>query len=129
MYTYKQITGEVIRNSDGKVIAPCGSPSDTDFLAYQAWCAAGNEPMIDNTASAEAVTILTKYQFNNRFTFAEQVAIEQAAEANAAIRVLQRQLALVEFVDLTLTETQQSVAYLVQAGLISAERSAEILQI
>lgn len=44
MYTIKLSTCEVIRESDGKVIAPCQSAEDPDWLAYIAWVEAGNVP-------------------------------------------------------------------------------------
>jgi hypothetical protein len=50
MYTINLDTGEVIRDSDGKVISPCQSTDDPDFLAYNDWIAAGNQPAIfDNS--------------------------------------------------------------------------------
>lgn len=44
MYTIKLSTCEVIRESDGKVIAPCQSADDPDWLTYIAWVEAGNIP-------------------------------------------------------------------------------------
>lgn len=44
-YTIKLSTSEVIRNSDGKVIAPCQSGDDPDWQAYLAWVYAGNTPI------------------------------------------------------------------------------------
>lgn len=43
-YTIKLTTCEVIRNSDNKVIAPCQSADDPDWLNYIAWVEAGNIP-------------------------------------------------------------------------------------
>ncbi len=47
-YTIILSTGEVIRNSDGKVIAPCQSAEDPDFVAYILWINSGNQPLIQN---------------------------------------------------------------------------------
>ena len=46
METYKIIlsTGEVIRDSDLVVVAPCQSTEDPDYVAYIAWINAGNTP-------------------------------------------------------------------------------------
>jgi len=56
MYTIKLKFGQVIRNSDNKVIAPCQSAEDTDFLAYQTWVnTPGNEPIIDDTVPVTEV--------------------------------------------------------------------------
>jgi hypothetical protein len=46
MYTLTVNTGEVTRNSDGKVVAPCQSADDPDFVEYIDWVNAGNEPII-----------------------------------------------------------------------------------
>ena len=43
-YTVVLDEGIVIRDNDGKIIAPCQSVDDPDFVAYGAWVNAGNEP-------------------------------------------------------------------------------------
>jgi hypothetical protein len=46
MYTISLITGEVVRVSDGKVVAPCQSAEDPDFRAYIDWVMVeGNQPV------------------------------------------------------------------------------------
>ena len=45
-YTIILNTGEVIRNSDLKIVAPCQSAEDPDFVAYIDWINAGNQPEI-----------------------------------------------------------------------------------
>lgn len=72
-------------------------------------------------------TILTKLQFQNRFTFVELVGIETAAETNAGVRVLQRKLSDAEFVDLEDVDTQNCIAYLVSEGLLTQIRGTTIL--
>lgn len=47
-YTIHHGDGTVTRNSDGKVVAPCQSVDDPDFVSYHAWIDAGNEPSIDD---------------------------------------------------------------------------------
>lgn len=49
MYTIILDQGTVIRDSDGKVIAPCESELDPDFIAYNEWVYAGNDPVILDT--------------------------------------------------------------------------------
>lgn len=44
MYIFNPQDGTITRESDGKVVAPCQSPEDADFLAYVAWVNAGNQP-------------------------------------------------------------------------------------
>jgi hypothetical protein len=48
-YTLKLHYGEVVRDSDGKVVAPCQNADDPDFLAYLAWVEEGNAPTVDET--------------------------------------------------------------------------------
>ena len=49
MYTYTPDLGAVIRDSDGKIVAPCDSELDPDFIAYNAWANAGNQPTLPDT--------------------------------------------------------------------------------
>lgn len=44
MYTIYLLRGEVVRDADGKVVAPCQSATDPDFVAYIEWVNAGNQP-------------------------------------------------------------------------------------
>lgn len=51
MYTIILDEGVVIRDSDAKVVAPCQSAQDPDFLEYILWVEAGNQPLILPTRS------------------------------------------------------------------------------
>lgn len=44
MYTVVLNDGIVVRDSDGKIVAPCQSVDDPDFIAYNEWVAANNTP-------------------------------------------------------------------------------------
>lgn len=44
MYAIILDRGAVVRLSDKKVVAPCDSDQDPDFLAYISWVNAGNKP-------------------------------------------------------------------------------------
>lgn len=46
MYTLSLSTGEVTRIADGKVVAPCQSAEDPDFVEYIGWVETGNEPNV-----------------------------------------------------------------------------------
>ena len=46
MYEIRPSEGTVTRLSDGKVVAPCQSELDPDFLEYIEWVNAGNQPII-----------------------------------------------------------------------------------
>lgn len=49
MYTLILDQGTVTRHSDGKVVAPCQSAEDPDFIEYNQWVEAGNQPTIYET--------------------------------------------------------------------------------
>lgn len=49
MYTIILDEGTVTRDADGKVVAPCQSAEDPDFVAYIQWVEAGNQPLILDT--------------------------------------------------------------------------------
>jgi hypothetical protein len=49
MYTIILDEGTVTRDADGKVVAPCQSAEDPDFVAYIEWVEAGNTPLILDT--------------------------------------------------------------------------------
>tara|TARA_R110002126_G_scaffold186158_1_gene334898 strand:- start:25 stop:177 length:153 start_codon:yes stop_codon:yes gene_type:complete len=46
MYTLILNEGVVFRDIDGKQVAPCQSAEDPDFVAYNEWVEAGNQPTI-----------------------------------------------------------------------------------
>ena len=72
---------------------------------------------------------ITRLAFRNRFTFSEKLAIETAAESDAAVRVLLKDQEAATFIDLARLDTQQGVQLLVSKGLITAQRAAEILSL
>ena len=74
-------------------------------------------------------TRITRLAFRNRFTFAEKVAIETAAETDAALRVLLKDQEAATFIDFSRQDTQQGVQLLVSKNLITASRAAEILSL
>ena len=74
-------------------------------------------------------TRVTRLAFRNRFTFAEKVAIETAAESDATVRVLLKDQEAATFIDLARLDTQQGVQLLVSKNLITAQRATEILSL
>ncbi|WP_404377812.1 hypothetical protein [Vreelandella aquamarina] len=73
------------------------------------------------------VTKLTRLEFRNRFTTAEKVALENARETNAMVRVFFDDLAAAEYVDIEEEAVVEGVQYLESQGLIAEGRAAEIL--
>ena len=62
-YTIKTAYGQIIRNSDGKIVAPCQSIEDPDFVAYCQWASvAGNDPILDITIPVTEQNIVDTIQ-------------------------------------------------------------------
>jgi hypothetical protein len=72
-------------------------------------------------------TKITRLAMRNRFTFAEKVAIETAAQSSASIKVYLDDLAASTFVDLSRPDTQAGVQLLESEGIIATGRASEIL--
>ena len=99
------------------------------------WRLAAQQP---DEPSAPAETRLTVLQFRQRFTLAEKAAIDLAAIDNPTAVLEQRQQAAMlravladqaaaEFIDLADASTIEGVQMLVQAGLLTEPRAAEVL--
>jgi hypothetical protein len=70
-YSYFPDYGSVIRDSDQKLITPCQSTADQDFLDYKAWVDAGNSPAPPPPASelgAAKETIISAVQAHMDYT-------------------------------------------------------------
>jgi len=72
-------------------------------------------------------TKYSKLAFRNKFTFLELITIEEAAATDAGVRVLQTNLNVADFIDISDLNTQQGIMYLVSKGLLTNERASEIL--
>jgi len=70
---------------------------------------------------------LSKLEFLERFTMQERIAIRMAVDSDPVVADIMGMLELTSDVDLMRVDTQQSVGYLAQVGLIAPERVAEIL--
>jgi mRNA-degrading endonuclease toxin of MazEF toxin-antitoxin module len=73
--------------------------------------------------------ILSKYKFNEKFTFAELVAITTAAKTDVEIEVMMTKLNLAGEINLDEPSLQLSVDLLIYKGLVAPERKAEILEL
>lgn len=71
--------------------------------------------------------IITKLALRNRFTLAEMTAILSAAQINYTLQAIQGNQAVATFIDLSRSDTQAGVMYLVSLGLITAARANTIL--
>lgn len=72
-------------------------------------------------------TRITKLAFRQRFTFAERVAIETAAETDASVRVMLKDQEAASYIDLSRQDTIDGVNALATATLITEARAGEIL--
>ena len=71
--------------------------------------------------------VITKLAFRERFTFSELLAIQTAAATNFELQVLQMNMQVATFIDLTRSDTQAGVGLLVAMGLITSDRATTIL--
>lgn len=128
-YSFNASLGAIIRNADGKVVAPCESAVDPDFLVYQAWAEAGNQPATIDDVASNAPNIIPAGVFRDRFTEAEMDATLAAAYGGDAIcrRLLLKLQTANEGIDLSGADTQGGVAYLRQIGVLTDERAAVVL--
>ena len=70
---------------------------------------------------------ITKLAMRNRFTFAERVAIEAAADSDPEVKVIIKDFDSASFIDLERQDTISAVTLYDVKGLISSARANEIL--
>jgi hypothetical protein len=70
---------------------------------------------------------VTKLAFMNKFTLQELGAIESSLDP--IVKVLQRQQAIAEFIDLSDPKTAEGIGYLVMIGILTSTRMNEILTV
>jgi len=71
---------------------------------------------------------ITVGSFSSRFTLAEKVALEQAAENDYEVRVILKDFDRSKFIDLTDLELQWGLALFVQKNLLTIERLNILIQ-
>ena len=77
--------------------------------------------------SKQPVPKLTRFQFVNRFTLEEMVAIESAADNDPEVRVFLRLLDVAEDIDLQNEKLLSGLNLLVSKGILTQERLEEVL--
>jgi hypothetical protein len=127
MSAYQLTAGSaVLRLADGAFIP--NDPANIDWQAYEAWLQAGNHPQ-----PAAAVVMPkgppTPRQWLERLAPATQAAITRAAAADAtgAMLLWLMKAAGNPTIDVTSAETQQGVAALLAAGVITAADQTALL--
>jgi len=110
---------------------------DTYARQYQAvFNLAGFDPLPAVGAKFDGKTItnpppqtkrITKLAMRQRFTIPELIGILEASKTDPMIEVLLGNMQVATFIDLSRTDTIQGLGYLMQQGLITAQRMGEIL--
>lgn len=79
-------------------------------------------------SAPSAIRRISKVAFRNRFTLAEKVAIYTAAKTDPLVQIMMDDIAAVNTgVDLDFPSLTEGLGYLVQIGIITAERAAEMV--
>lgn len=117
----------VVRTADGAMVPPtdAGNP---DSIAYRAWVAAGNTPDPAPVPSVPS-TVISSLVFISRFSPAEEQAIMTASQTSWAITLWITQMSAAGTIDVANTMVLAGMAALVTAGLITSERSTQILNL
>lgn len=111
---------------DGAIVDKFPGKSDEEVLAQVAADNAAAQAAVDAEIAAEAAK-LTKLQFMSLFKDEELVALYTAAKQSVQVEVWLEKLKLSEMVDLMDPRTIAGVNSLAAAGLLTAERAAQIL--
>lgn len=80
----------------------------------------------EHTPEPKYKYVLSKYEFSQRFTLEEKVAIRQAAKNDVTLEVIIEDFAIAAHVDLQLPAVQDYLGYLVSQGLLTQERANEV---
>lgn len=70
---------------------------------------------------------ITRLAFRMRFTFAEQCAIEAAADTDVQVRVVVKNQDAASYIDLDAAEVSTGIALLVSKSLLPPARATQIL--
>lgn len=70
---------------------------------------------------------ITKLAFRSRFTLAELVGIQNAGTTNPVVAVLQQNLSVSTYIELSRPDTIAGVQYLVSQNLLTSQRANAIL--
>jgi hypothetical protein len=122
--TYTLIAGSTsVLRSDGATVPD--DPANVDWQAYQTWIAAGN------TAAAAPIppnpTVISAGAFLNRFTSAEQSAVQTAANSTPSIALGLTMGLAAGTINLQSTVTSTWMQSLVTANALTSARMTAIL--
>lgn len=119
-------TTSIIRIADQAFIPP--DPANTDFAAYQHWLAEGNTPEPADQPPPAPPKQLTSLEFLDLFTEAEQLAVATAAMQSQQVKLWYDRTLAAMFITLADPRTEAGLTALVDAGMLTAERKAQIVE-
>lgn len=134
MYTRNTFTDQITRDSNGMVVAPSSLETQEQidaFNEYIQWASRpGNFP---TPYTPEIITpkVITSYEFRDRFTQSELIAINRLAFIgdgdDYAILLLQKVNTATDGIDLTSQSVIDGLSYLAFKGCITPERIPGLL--
>ena len=124
--TYKLTNSTTILRLSDNAFIPA-DPANTDYAAYQQWLAEGNTPGAADPAPPAPPPQFTSLQYLDLFTEAEQLAVATAAMQSAQVKLWYDRTLAANFITLADPRTEAGLTALVQAGLLTTERKAEIV--
>lgn len=107
----------------GTVLNTINAEDDSWVAAHYAEWRRVDEPIAPSTEPR----LITRYALLNRFTTPELVAIEQAKDTSAELRVFTALVNAAQYIDLDEPKLASGLAMLEQAGLLAAGRAEEII--
>ena len=125
MYTLTHSTS-IIRLSDNAFIP--ADEANNDYHQYQQWIAEGNTPEPADPLPPLPPKQLTSLEFLDLFTEAEQLAVATAAMQSAQIKLWYDRTLAASFITLADPRTEAGLTALVDVGILTAERKAEIVE-